>query len=172
VDPCPLRHRRRGPLGGSEAGRRCAATKGSVLHDITRCKSGAGENFCAGLAGAEWKQRARPSPEVPGSVTFVPADLLADSLGDGLRDAAGDSYAEQVGQASAERGEPWLSLFTPDAMAALLARCGFGPARDVGQREMIPAGLWDRPDCLRPAELSHIAHAVVAAADHAGLGGR
>src|SRR5579859_2288098 len=176
-------------------------------------------------ATQEWKRRARPSPEVPGSVTFVPADLLADSLGDGLRragfdfgapafvswlgvtmylddgaiertaavvgglapgtelvvdymlpaglrDAAGDSYAEQVGQASAERGEPWLSLFTPDAMAALLARCGFGPARDVSQREMIPAGLWDRPDGLRPTELSHIAHAVVASADHAGLGGR
>jgi len=205
-------------------------------------------------ATQEWKRRARPSPEVPGSVTFVPADLLADSRGDGLRrawpgpevpgsvafvpadlladslgdglrragfdfgapafvswlgvtmylddgaiertaavvgglapgtelvvdymlpaglrDAAGDSYAEQVGQASAERGEPWLSLFTPDAMAALLARCGFGPARDVSQREMIPAGLWDRPDGLRPTELSHIAHAVVAPADHAGLGGR
>jgi methyltransferase (TIGR00027 family) len=184
-------------------------------------------------ATQEWKRRARPTPEVPGSVTFVPVDLRSDSLGDGLRragfdfgaaafaswlgvtmylehgaiertaavlgglapgtevvvdymlpaglrDVAGDSYAAQVGQASAERGEPWLSLFAPDEMAALLAGCGFGPARDVSQREMIPAGLWDRPDCLRPAELSHIAHAVIAPAlgvtvasqAHAGLGGR
>jgi hypothetical protein len=45
VDPCPLRRRRRGPLGGSEAGRRCAATKGRLLHDITRCKDG-GERIC------------------------------------------------------------------------------------------------------------------------------
>jgi len=155
-----------------------------------------------------------PGPEFPGLVTFVPADLVSDSLGDGLRragfdfatpafvswlgvtmyldqgaidrtvsvlgglapgtelvvdymlaaglrDAEGGSYADQVGQAAAERGEPWLSLFVPEAMAALLAGCGFGPARDVSQREMIPAGLWDRSDSLRPAELSHIAHAVI-----------
>jgi len=162
-------------------------------------------------ATQEWKGCAL---QVPGSVTLVPVDLAADSLGDGLRragfdfaapafvswlgvtmyldqgaiertasvlgglasgtelvvdymlpaglrDAAGDSYADQVGQASAERGEPWLSLFTPDAMAALLAGRGFGPARDVSQREMIPAGLWDRSDGLQPAGLSHIAQAVI-----------
>jgi len=177
-------------------------------------------------ATQEWKRRARLAPEVPGSVTsvpadggpgsvtFVPLDLLGGSLGDGLgragfdfgapafvswlgvtmyldrgavertaallgglapgselvvdymlpaglRDADGDSYAEQVGQASAERGEPWVSLFGPDEMAALLGGCGFGAARDVGQREMIPGGLWDRADGLRPVELSRIAHAFV-----------
>jgi len=175
-------------------------------------------------ATQEWKRRVGPAPEVPGPevpgpefpglVTFVPVDLVSDSLGDGLRragfdfatpafvswlgvtmyldqgaidrtvsvlgglapgtelvvdymlaaglrDAEGGSYADQVGQAAAERGEPWLSLFVPEAMAALLAGCGFGPARDVSQREMIPAGLWDRSDSLRPAELSHIAHAVI-----------
>ena len=42
----------------------------------------------------------------PGSEIIVDYMLPA-----GLRDAAGDSYAEQVGQASAEWGEPWLSLF-------------------------------------------------------------
>ena len=72
----------------------------------------------------------------------------------GLRDAAGQTYAELVGQFAAERGEPWLSVFTPEAMAALLARHGFGPARDVGQHDMIPAAAWDRADSLRPAELS------------------
>jgi methyltransferase (TIGR00027 family) len=79
----------------------------------------------------------------------------------GLRDAAGEMYADLVGQASAECGEPWLSVFAPDAMAALLARHGFGTVRDVGQRDMIPAGGWDRSDSLRPAELSHIAHATM-----------
>ena len=38
---------------------------------------------------------------------------------------------------------------------------GFGPTRDVGQRDMIPAAAWDRSDALRPAELSHIAHATI-----------
>ena len=56
----------------------------------------------------------------------------------GLRDEAGDYYAEQVAPASAERGEPWLSLFAPDDMAALLDRHGFGPVRDVRQRDMPP----------------------------------
>ena len=80
-----------------------------------------------------------------------------------LRDAAGQAYAELVGQAAAEWGEPWRSVFAPEAMAALLARHGFGPARDVGLRDMIPAGAWDRSDALRPAELSRIAHAAIPA---------
>ena len=77
----------------------------------------------------------------------------------GWRDAAGDTYADLIGQASAEWGEPWLSLFTPDTMAALLARHGFGAIRDVRQRDMIPAAAWERSDPLCPAELSRIAHA-------------
>jgi len=92
----------------------------------------------------------------PGSEIIVDYMLPA-----GLRDAAGDSYAEQVGQASAERGEPWLSLFAPDDMAALLRRHGFGPVRDVRQHDMIPAAAWQRSDSLRPADLSRIAHAQI-----------
>jgi methyltransferase (TIGR00027 family) len=79
----------------------------------------------------------------------------------GLRDAAGQAYADLVGQALAEQGEPWRSVFAPEAMAALLARHGFGPTRDIGQRDMIPAAAWDRSDVLQPAELSHIAHASI-----------
>jgi methyltransferase (TIGR00027 family) len=94
----------------------------------------------------------------PGSEVIVDYMLPA-----GLRDAAGDSYAEQVGQALAERGEPWLSLFAPDDMAALLRRHGFGPVRDVRQRDMIPGAAWDRTDSLRPADLSRIAHAQIPA---------
>ena len=92
----------------------------------------------------------------PGSEIIVDYMLPA-----GLRDAAGDSYAEQVGQASAEWGEPWLSLFAPDDMAALLRRHGLWPVRDVRQRDMIPAAAWDRTDSLRPADLSRIAHAQI-----------
>ena len=68
----------------------------------------------------------------------------------GLRDEAGDYYAEQVGPASAERGEPWRSMFAPDDMAARLQRHGFGPVRHVRQQDMIPAAAWDRTDSLRP----------------------
>ena len=94
---------------------------------------------------------------------FAPgSELVVDYiLPAGMRDAAGQGYAELVGQAAGEWGEPWRSVFAPEAMAALLARHGFGPARDVGQREMIPAAAWDRSDSLRPAELSRIAHAAV-----------
>ena len=85
----------------------------------------------------------------------------------GLRDEAGDYYAEQVAPAFAEPGQPWLSLFAPDDMAALLDRHGFGPVRDVRQRDMIPATGWDRTEPRpRPADLSRIAHAVLPARSH------
>jgi O-methyltransferase involved in polyketide biosynthesis len=92
----------------------------------------------------------------PGSEVIVDYMLPA-----GMRDAAGQMYADLVGQAAAEWGEPWRSVFAPGAMAALLARHGFGPAWDVRQRDMIPAAAWDRSDALRPAELSRIAHAAI-----------
>jgi len=96
---------------------------------------------------------------------FAPGtEIIVDyMLPAGWRDAAGDSYAEQIGSASADRGEPWLSLFAPEDMAALLGRHGFGPVRDVSQRGMIPAAAWDRTDSLRPADLSRIAHAALPA---------
>ncbi len=94
---------------------------------------------------------------------FAPgSELVVDyMLPAGFRDAAGQMYAELVGQATADWGEPWRSVFAPEAMAALLRRHGFGQVRDVRQREMVPASAWDRSDALRPAELSRIAHATV-----------
>ena len=92
----------------------------------------------------------------PGSEIVLDYMLPAE-----LRDAAGQTYAELVGQAFAERGEPWRSVFAPEAMAALLARHGFGTARDVGQRDMIPAAAWERSDSLRPAELFRMAHTAI-----------
>jgi methyltransferase (TIGR00027 family) len=94
----------------------------------------------------------------PGSEIVVDYMLPA-----GRRDAAGDSYADLVGQASAEWGEPWRSLLAPDAMAARLGRHGLRSVRDVSQRDMVPAATWDRSDSLRPVELSRIAHAAVPA---------
>ena len=83
----------------------------------------------------------------PGSEIVVDYMLPA-----GRRDAAGDSFAEQVGQASAEGGEPWLSLFAPQQAAALLRRHGFGAVRDVGQRDMIPRRCGSGPTrCARPS---------------------
>ena len=63
----------------------------------------------------------------PGSEVVVDYMLPA-----GMRDAAGQMYADLVGQAAAEWGEPWRSVFAPAAMAALLARHGFGPAGTSG----------------------------------------
>jgi methyltransferase (TIGR00027 family) len=83
----------------------------------------------------------------------------------GLRDAAGEYYAAQVGPATAERGEPWVSLFSPAEMAARLERHGLGVIRDVGEHDMIPAANWNRSDTLSPAGLSRIAHARIAARD-------
>ena len=96
---------------------------------------------------------------------FAPgSELVVDyMLPAGLRDAAGTDMADLVGQAAAGWGEPWRSVFAPEAMAGLLGRHGFGPVRDVRQRDMVPAAAWDRSDSLRPIELSRIAHAVVPA---------
>jgi methyltransferase (TIGR00027 family) len=93
--------------------------------------------------------------------SFAPgSEIVVDyMLPAGLRDAAGEQYAAQVGQAAAERGEPWVSLLSPAEAAGLLARHGFGPVRDVRQQDMIPAAAWQRDDALRPVELSRIAHA-------------
>lgn len=79
-----------------------------------------------------------------------------------LRDAAGQTYVDLVGPTTAERGEPWLSFFTPTDLSELLTARGFDDVRGVGQREALPANLWQRNDALRPAALSMIAQATVA----------
>jgi methyltransferase (TIGR00027 family) len=89
-------------------------------------------------------------------------ELIADYLlPPDARDEAGALYGTLVAQASAERGEPWLSCFTPDQMADLAARAGFGTVRAVSQRDAIPAGLWQRADSLRPAALAVLLHGTV-----------
>jgi hypothetical protein len=72
----------------------------------------------------------------------------------------GRSYVEQVAPAAAERGEPWLTFFTPQQMSALLVRHGFGGIRHVAQGDIGGAAMWCRTDALRPANLSVLAHAI------------
>ncbi len=89
-------------------------------------------------------------------------EMIADYLlPPEARDEAGALYGTLVAQASAERGEPWRSCFTPDQMADLAARAGFGAVRAVSQRDAIPAGLWQRTDSLRPAALAVLLHGTV-----------
>jgi methyltransferase (TIGR00027 family) len=96
---------------------------------------------------------------------FAPGtEIIADyMLPAGMRDPAGETYAELVAPAAAERGEPWLSFFTPGEMSALLRRHGFSVVAHVRQRDAVAAAMWDRPDSLRPAELAVLAHATVRA---------
>ena len=86
-------------------------------------------------------------------------ELIADyMLPAGLRDEAGAVYGELVAAASAERGEPWLSCFAPGEMSDMARQAGFREVRNVRQRDAIPAGLWQRPDALRPAALAVLCH--------------
>ena len=87
-----------------------------------------------------------------------PCELVVDHmLPAGLRDAAGDAYVEAVAPVAAGNGEPWRSFLSPGDMAALLDEHGFVVVRQLRQRD-IP-GMLDRPDALRPSELSVITHA-------------
>jgi O-methyltransferase involved in polyketide biosynthesis len=92
-------------------------------------------------------------------------ELIADyMLPPEFRDEPGDQYVQLVGPAAAERGEPWLSFFTPTEMGGLLAQHGFDATTHVGQRDAVPAELWRRTDGLRPIDLSMIAWSRVAGA--------
>jgi methyltransferase (TIGR00027 family) len=89
-------------------------------------------------------------------------ELIADYLlPEDARDEAGALYGALVAQASAEQGEPWRSYFTPDQMADLAGRAGFGAVRAVSQRDTIPAALWQRADSLCPARLAVLFHGTV-----------
>jgi methyltransferase (TIGR00027 family) len=94
---------------------------------------------------------------------FAPGtELIADyMLPAGMRDEAGGVYATLVAQASAERGEPWLSCFAPDEITALAREHGFSRVRNVRQRDTIPARLWQRSDSLRPTDLAVLFHGTV-----------
>jgi methyltransferase (TIGR00027 family) len=90
------------------------------------------------------------------------SELIADYLlPPDERDEAGALFGRLVAQASAERGEPWRSCFTPAGIAEIARESGLGAARSVRQRATVPAGLWQRTDSLRPAELAVLFHGTV-----------
>jgi methyltransferase (TIGR00027 family) len=78
-----------------------------------------------------------------------------------LRDQAGAAYAEFALQVAAERGEPWLSFFTPERLSELLEDHGMNVTEQVRQRDAVPPALWRRSDALRPADLCRLARATV-----------
>jgi methyltransferase (TIGR00027 family) len=78
-----------------------------------------------------------------------------------LRDDIGNSYVDQVAPAAAERGEPWLTFFTPEQMSALLQRLRFGSVRHIAQQDIGAEAMWRRSDALAPASLSNLAHATL-----------
>ena len=78
-----------------------------------------------------------------------------------LRDETGQAYAEFALAVAADRGEPWLSFFTPDQLAGLLAGHGLAVAEQVRPQDAVPADLWRRSDVLRPADLCRLARATV-----------
>ena len=90
------------------------------------------------------------------------SELIADyQLPEQMRDEPGAVYGTLVAQASAERGEPWLSYFTPAQMTDLGREAGFAQVRNVRQRDTVPGELWARPDSLRPADLAVLFHGVI-----------
>jgi O-methyltransferase involved in polyketide biosynthesis len=121
--------------------------------------AGAGE-----LAGGEHV----PHPEAVAATLAEVGGLAAGTelvmeyaLPPELRDQAGTAYAEFALQVAAERGEPWLSFFTPEQLSELLEGHGMKVTEQVRQRDAVPPALWRRSDALRPLDLCRLARAVV-----------
>jgi methyltransferase (TIGR00027 family) len=132
---------------------------------LRRCLAGAGFDACApavfGWLGVTMYLTADAVAETMTAVAGCApgSELIADyMLPPEARDEAGALYGRLVAQASAERGEPWRSCFTPDEIADLARESGLGAARSFRQRDTIPGGLWRRTDSLRPTELAVLFH--------------
>ncbi|GAB2546801.1 class I SAM-dependent methyltransferase [Nocardia heshunensis] len=76
-----------------------------------------------------------------------------------LRDESGRVYAEFALTATADQGEPFLSFFSPETVAALLDAHGFTVAEHVSQRDAVDAALWQRDDALHPADFCRLVRA-------------
>jgi methyltransferase (TIGR00027 family) len=92
----------------------------------------------------------------PGTQIVLDTMLSADH-----RDEAGQSYMDVLVPAFADRGEAFLSFFSPEEVTALVAECGYETIEQVNQRESVDAALWDRSDALGPAQISLNTHARV-----------
>lgn len=82
--------------------------------------------------------------------------ILDHMLPEPDRDALGQTYADLVAPFAAERGEPWLTLLSPDDLAARCADAGLEVVEQVRQHDLA-AAHWPRTDALRPADLSRLA---------------
>jgi methyltransferase (TIGR00027 family) len=92
------------------------------------------------------------------------SEVIADyMLPEDERDEEGALFGKLVSQASAERGEPWRSCFTPVQIADLARRAGLGSARSIRQHDAVPARLWQRTDSLKPTDLAVLFHGSVRA---------
>jgi O-methyltransferase involved in polyketide biosynthesis len=87
--------------------------------------------------------------------------VLEYALPSRLRDQAGADYAGFALPVAEERGEPWLSFFTPEQLSGLLEDHGMKVAEQARQQDAVPAALWRRSDALRPLDLCRLARATV-----------
>jgi methyltransferase (TIGR00027 family) len=78
-----------------------------------------------------------------------------------LRDDRGNAYARLLLPAAAERGEPWLSLFTPEELSGLLEQQGLEAVEHLRQADCLVPELWRRSDALRPGDLCRLVRATV-----------
>ncbi|MEV7004989.1 class I SAM-dependent methyltransferase [Streptosporangium sp. NPDC051022] len=94
--------------------------------------------------------------------------IMEYALPETLRDEKGAAFAQMAMAAAAERGEPWLSFFTPEELSATLAEHGLEVTEHVRQEEAVAPELWRRNDALLPTDACRLVRATVGA----GGGGR
>src|SRR5437868_6123224 len=90
--------------------------------------------------------------------------IMEYALPPDLRDERARAFAEFALPAAAERGEPWLTCFTPDALSAALLKHGLRTTDHVRQADCIDPTLWHRSDALLPTDLCRLIRATVPAA--------
>ncbi|MBG0827135.1 class I SAM-dependent methyltransferase [Planomonospora sp. ID67723] len=87
--------------------------------------------------------------------------VMEYALPPSLRDERGSAFADFALPAAAERGEPWLTFFTPGDLSTVLKQHGLETADHVRQADSVDPALWRRSDTLRPADLCRLARATV-----------
>ncbi|MFI7534185.1 class I SAM-dependent methyltransferase [Streptosporangium sp. NPDC049376] len=97
--------------------------------------------------------RLAPGSELVMEYTLPPA----------LCDETATAFGQMAMAAAAERGEPWLSFFTPEELSATLAKHGLTVAEHVGQREVADPESWLSNERLLPPENCRLVRSVVPA---------
>ncbi|GAA0970788.1 SAM-dependent methyltransferase [Acrocarpospora macrocephala] len=89
--------------------------------------------------------------------------IMEYALPPAQRDEKGAAYADIAMTATAERGEPWLTFFTPEELSATLADHALDVAEHIRQQQAIPSTLWQRHDPLVPVDVCRLVRAAVRA---------